>query len=134
VDAAVACSTAGVTAFQEISLVGKGIRILPLSDDAIRRADKLNPGYFKNVLPPKTYKGQEDAIATLGSTTILFSRDNLPEEQVYKIVQVLLKRKAELVSALKDFKELTMEFAPKIPAVPLHPGAEKFYRGKGVLK
>jgi TRAP transporter TAXI family solute receptor len=134
VDAAVACSTAGVSAFQEISLVGKGIRILPLSEDAITRADKLNPGYFKNTLPAETYKGQEDAVPTLGSTTILFSRDDLSEDLGYKIVQALLKRKAELVSALKDFRELTMEFAPRIPAVSLHPGAAKFYREKGVLK
>jgi len=134
VDAAVACSTAGVSAFQEMSLGGKGIRILPLSEEAIGKADKLNPGYFKNILPPKTYKGQEEAVPTLGSTTILFSRDNLPEDLIYKIVQALLKRKAELVSTLSAFNELTLEFAPKVPAVPLHPGAAKFYREKGVLK
>lgn len=134
VDAAVACSTAGVSSFQEMSLTGKGIRILPLSDEAISKADKLNPGYFKNVLPANTYKGQTTPVPTLGSTTILFCRDNLPNDLAYKITQALLKRKAELANTLGAFKELTLEFAPKIPAVTLHPGAAKFYKEKGVLK
>lgn len=134
IDAAVACSTAGVAAFQEMSLSGEGIRILPLSDEAIEKGMKKNPGYFKNVLPAETYKGVDESVPTLGSTTILFCREDLDEELAYQIVQVLLKRKQELVNTLGAFKELTLEFAPKIPAVPLHPGAAKFYKEQNVLE
>ena len=134
VDAAFACSTAGVSAFQEMSLAGSGIRVLPLSDDAIKKAQAANPGYFKNILPAGTYKGVDAPVPTLGSTTILFCREDLPAEMAGKIVEYLLARRAELVTALGAFKELTPEFAPQIPGIKLHPGAEDYYRKIGALK
>ena len=134
VDVAVACSTAPVSGFQDMSLAGSGIRILPLSDEAIAKASGDNAGYFKNVMPAGIYKGQDQPIPTLGSTTILVARDDMPKDLAYGIVKHLIARRAELVSALKAFEELTPEFAPKIPAVDLHPGAEAYYKEAGVLK
>ena len=134
VDAAVACSTLGVSAIQEMSMIGAGVRILPLSEQAITGAMDRNPGYFRNVLPAGAYRGVEEDVPTLGSTTILFCRDDLDQELIRKIVKALLERKAELVSTLGAFKELTPEFAPKIPAVKLHPGAREYYKSIGAIE
>jgi TRAP transporter TAXI family solute receptor len=134
IDAAFACSTAGLSAFQEMSLAGSGIRVLPLSDEAIAKAQKENAGYFKNILPAGTYKGVDQPVPTLGSTTILFCRDNLDPKLIQQIVKHLLANKKELVTALGALKELNPEFASKIPAVKLHPGAEAYYKEAGVLK
>ncbi|MDY7027445.1 MAG: TAXI family TRAP transporter solute-binding subunit [Spirochaetota bacterium] len=133
IDCGVACSTLGVSAFQEMAQLGDGLRVLPLSEEAIAEGMRKNQGYFKNILPAGAYRGVEEDVPTLGSTTILFARDDLDDELMYNIVKVLIARKDELVSALKAFEELTIEFAPKIPAVDIHPGAAKYYKEMGVL-
>ena len=134
IDAAVACSTAPVSGFQDMSLAANGIRILPMTDEAISKASGDNAGYFRNDMPANIYKGQDTVVPTLGSTTILFARDDVPEDVIYGVVKHLIARRAELVTALKAFEELTPEFAPKIPGIALHPGAAKYYKEAGVLK
>ena len=133
IDCGVACSTLGVSAFQEMAQQGDGLRILPLSEEVIEEGMNKNKGYFRNVLPAGAYRGVEEDVPTLGSTTILFAREDLDEELMYNIVKALLERKGELVSALAAFEELDKEFAPQIPGVEIHPGAANYYKDQGVL-
>jgi len=134
IDAAVACSTLGLSSFQEMAVGGSGIRILPISDEAIEEGVKLNPGYFANVLPAGSFRGQDQEVPVFSSTTILFSHNELPDDLARNIIKHLLNRRDELVAALSAFKELNPEFGAKIPGVPIHPGASAYYKEIGVLK
>ena len=134
VDAVFACSTPGLSAFQEMSLASGGIKIIGLSDKAIKGAIGENFGYFPATLPGGIYKGNDTSVETLGSTTILFARADQPDDIAYGIVKNLLVHKDELIAALKDFKDLDNEFAPKIPGIQIHPGSAKYYREVGSMK
>lgn len=134
VDAVFAVSTANLPAFQEMAVSGSGLKLISLDKPTIEKAVKQNPGYFAAAMPAGTYEGQDAAIDTLGSNTILFTRSDLPEDLVKKMTKALLDRRQELVSALAALSEMTPEFAARIPAVPLHPGAKAYYAEQGILK
>lgn len=134
IDAAVACSTLGVSAFQEMALLGDGIKLLPLEPAVAQKATEENAGYFLRKLPANSYRGQTQSVDTLGSTTILFCRDDLPEDLAYDIVKVLLAHRKDLVTALSAFEELNPVFAAVVPGVELHSGADRYYRETGAKK
>jgi TRAP-type uncharacterized transport system substrate-binding protein len=59
---------------------------------------------------------------------------NMDTDLIYKITKVLFEHKPEVVKIINLAEEMTPEDAAKNLPIPLHPGAEKYYREIGVLK
>lgn len=79
----------------------------------------IKPGLYKNVTKP---------IPTLGDSTCLITRRDLPDDIVYDVTAALWKNKAVLAGAVKDFQAFSAENA--VPAgLAVHPGAKKFWEG-----
>jgi TRAP transporter TAXI family solute receptor len=107
---------------------------LPMSDQIIK---KLEPyGYKKTFLPAKSFKGQEQDVPLIGWPTILAARKEVKPEVAYLLTKAIVENKPELVKGHAAFKDFDPEEAWKIQAfgLPLHPGAEKYYREKGMMK
>jgi hypothetical protein len=56
----------------------------------------------------------------------------LPDDLVYKIVKVVFDNHEELVKAQSSAKETVSANIGRDEVVPLHPGAERYYREIGV--
>ena len=66
---------------------------------------------------------------------VLFSRGDMPDDVVSNLTKTFWEHIDELGQAQKNLKGLKPEDAVKdIANVPLHRGAEKYYREIGVLK
>jgi TRAP-type uncharacterized transport system substrate-binding protein len=61
-------------------------------------------------------------------------RHDFPEEAAYQIVKALTEHHKELVAVMTAAKLSTPENTIRYNILPLHSGAEKYFREKGYLK
>ncbi|NHM28784.1 TAXI family TRAP transporter solute-binding subunit [Desulfofundulus sp. TPOSR] len=95
------------------------------------------PFYLIQEVKSGTYKGQEKDIKFYNNPVYLVVHKNVPEEVVYKMLQAIYSDsgQAKLRQTHKAGEDMTLQNAlvgmDKL-AVPLHPGAEKFFKEKGM--
>jgi TRAP transporter TAXI family solute receptor len=98
---------------------------------------KLNQVGFDNItIPANTWKGQNEAIPSVGSPQVVLCSSELSDELVYTITKAICENQAALTQAHATLKYFDAKTAwdPLKTGARLHPGAEKYYREKGYLK
>lgn len=95
---------------------------------------KQYPFYTLEKIPANTYKGQEREVLTPAVMAMLVARRNLSEDLVYKFTKAIFDNLPQFHSAHAAARSLTLQTALNGMPVPLHPGAEKFYREKGIAR
>ena len=78
--------------------------------------------------------GQTEDVHTVAVAKILICRDDLSTDLVYNMTKTLHESQKDLVAAHNAAKAMKLETALKGMTVPLHPGAEKYYKEKGIVK
>lgn len=92
-----------------------------------------NPAYQSGVIPANTYDGQIEDIPTVAITNILVTHEAVPEETAYQMTRLIYENLPRLSSAHSAASDITLHDAPHHLPIPLHPGAERYYREKGLL-
>jgi TRAP transporter TAXI family solute receptor len=95
---------------------------------------KQYPFYTLEKIPANTYRGQERDVTTPAVMAMLVARRDLSADIVYKFTKAIFDNLPQFHSAHAAAKGLTLQTAQNGMAVPLHPGAEKFYREKGMVR
>lgn len=95
--------------------------------------DKIGTPYQSAEIPANTYNGQTTAVNTATVENYLVTRSDLPDDEVYQMTKALFDNLDALTAAHAAAKAIKLDTAAKNPPVPLHPGAAKFYKEKGVL-
>lgn len=96
--------------------------------------DKVGLPYVKATIPANTYTGQTTAIETAAVVNYLVTRSDLKDDLVYAMTKSTFDNLPELAVAHSAGKEITLAGALAGMPIPLHPGAERYFREKGVLK
>ncbi|MCL1985734.1 MAG: TAXI family TRAP transporter solute-binding subunit [Betaproteobacteria bacterium] len=99
--------------------------ILPIERQVLDLLEKKFKTHTYTIMPG-TYKSITTPIATLGDSTCLIVRKNLPDSLVFDINKALWENKDSLVDAVGDFRALSPEKAIP-PGFDAHPGAKKFW-------
>ena len=108
--------------------------IVPI-DGAQRDALMKKYSFFtKAFVPMSAYKGMTQDAQTVAVMAILAARAELEEAMVYQITKVIFENLADIGSAHARGKEVKLETALNGMSIPLHPGAEKFFKEKGITK
>ncbi len=89
--------------------------------------------YFPLTLPKGTYKGQGADVPMAAGGNAWFVRPDLPDDLVYQITKILMENLDVLAKVHSEARNIKLEAAANTP-VPLHPGAARYYREKGLLK
>jgi hypothetical protein len=95
---------------------------------------KKYPFFTKAVVPKGAYKGVDADIPTVAVMAILVARAEMEEAMAYQITKVIFDNLADIERAHAKGKELKLETALTGMSIPLHPGAEKFFKEKGIAK
>jgi TRAP transporter TAXI family solute receptor len=111
----------------------RDIRIVPLAGPEIEALRKKQPYYAIVTLPANTYKGQAP-VETLAVMAIWATHDGLTDAMAYEVTKALYENTETLGLVHPKGKEISLKTALQSISIPLHPGAEKYYREKGVLK
>ena len=118
---------------QELSL-GRKLRVIPLPED-LRDFMNSEYGYGKAVIKKSMYPDLlTDDIPTITTGTMAMCHASVDEEVVYQITKILCENPSKLANIANSLKDWNPADAWKDMPVPLHPGAERYYREKGYLK
>lgn len=125
-------ATKGHPAVTEVTLT-IDMRFVDLPQKAI---DVLAKNGLKPSPMPAFFKGQNGPTKALDLGTSIIAHKSLPDEVAYLVTKTVVENKAELVKAHQAFGDFVPEDAwkPENNAIPLHPGAERYYRERGWLK
>lgn len=93
-----------------------------------------DPAYVKAVIPANTYNGQSADVPAVAVGNFLVTSEKVSDDLAYKMTKALFEDVGMLHAAHAAAKVITLEEGPKNSPVPLHPGAIKYYKEKGVLK
>lgn len=112
------------------------VKFISIPDEQLQQImKKMNQGLAKAVIPKGTYKGNDEDVFTIGFQQTLSATSDLPDDVAYNIVKAVLGNKDrlfKLVLAGKDW--LPQGKLIPVEGVPLHPGAEKYYKEQGWIK
>jgi uncharacterized protein len=111
---------------------GRDIELIDVPDDALAKMKSINRGYRRAVIPAGTYPKQARDVATIGYTTHLIARCELDDNFIYGLLHNLYANIEDLAAIAKALRKATPESMGEDIGVPLHPGAARWYRDKGV--
>ncbi|HVL57993.1 MAG TPA: TAXI family TRAP transporter solute-binding subunit [Burkholderiaceae bacterium] len=122
--------TAAVTDFAQ----GHALKIIPLTGAEIAELRKQQPFYNVVTLPANTYKGQTQPIETLAVMAVWATHDGVPDNLAYEVTKALYENTSIMGQVHVQGKNISLENATKVGSTPLHPGALRYYKEKGVAK
>lgn len=103
------------------------IRLLDLNDvvDAMRTA---YPVYQPGIVPAQTYHGMTEPVTTLVVRNVLLVDAALPDDLADRLTEVLFAAQEQLAQESRAAVTIDPQVAIGTQPVPLHPGADSFYR------
>ncbi len=126
---------------QSVGLGAASIRDLAISINIVMVAVPADvaakvgdAAYQPAAIPADTYKGQTAAVPTVAIKNILVTHEGVPADTVYAMTKAMYDNMDGLVAAHNAAKGIVKKDAPVGLPIPLHPGAEKYYREAGLLK
>ncbi len=108
--------------------------IVPIEGPNVDKLIAQYPFYAKQSVPGKTYKGNDTAIPTVSVMAMLAARKDIEADIVYAIINAMYSDLAQLKKAHAKFKNISMETGLIGMGIPLHPGAEQYFKEKGIIK
>jgi uncharacterized protein len=121
----------GVSALRDLSASMK-IVVVEIPPAVVARIG--DPAYQPAIIPAGTYEGQNKDVPAIAIQNFLVTHEGVPADTVYKMTKAMWDNLPALVAAHSAGKGIKKETALAGMAVPLHPGAEKYYREIGMLK
>mgnify|MGYP000877844496 CR=1 FL=1 len=130
-DATLISAGLGVAAVRDLATAVK-IVIVPIPADVVAKIGEA--AYQSATIPAKTYENQNDAVTSVAVQNFLVTHEGVSNDTVYAMTKSMFENLDQMVAAHAAAKAISKENAAKGSPVPLHPGAEKYYREAGLLK
>ena len=111
---------------------GVRLKLISHADAIPKMTEKYGPLYFKGVIPAKTYPGQDHDVSIARVSNLLICNKDMKANVAYDIVKTLFDHKPELVAVHRMAEELSLEPQVDGSPLPFHPGADKYFKEKGV--
>jgi hypothetical protein len=93
------------------------------------------PYFAKLAIPANTYKGVDYDTLSFQDSTLWVANSKVSDDIVYKMLSLIFSDEGltHMKSQKKTFKSMAVERGADGIVTPFHPGAEKFWKEKGVL-
>jgi len=94
---------------------------------------KYGPLYVKDVIPAKSYPGQETNAKVSTIWNILVTGADTPDQVAYSIVKTMFEKKEDMVRVHRESENFDLKYQNNAAIViPFHPGAVKYFRERGL--
>ncbi|CAN5642864.1 TAXI family TRAP transporter solute-binding subunit [soil metagenome] len=130
-DAGVVAASYPVSAITDASMT-VGIRLLPVSDEAMAHISAQYPFFKRVTIPAGTYSGQDVDVPSVSVENLLVVSEDLDEQLAYDLTRLFFESLDDLARTHVAAKEINLADASTAP-IPMHPGAARYYRERGVL-
>lgn len=131
IDATLISAGLGVSAIRDLATAVKMV-VVPIPAEVVARIN--DPAYIAGTIAANTYEGQTASVATVTIENFLVTHEGVPTETIYKMVKSMYENLDQMVAAHTAAKAIKRDEGPKHMPLPLHPGAEKYYREVGLIK
>jgi TRAP transporter TAXI family solute receptor len=131
IDATLQSAGLGVASIRDLAATNP-IVIVPIPADVVSKVG--NAVYVPESIPAGTYDGQTQDVPTAAVVNFLVTHSGVDDELVYQMTKSMYENLGVLAAAHATAKDIKREEATKGMPIPLHPGAEKYFREAGVLK
>ena len=109
------------------------LRFIQLPDDLLQELAAASDWEI-GTTPIRLMRGMDQPIKTvMTSGTVVYGRADMPDQFAYDVAKALDVYKHSLIFSILHFS-YDPDLVWKARDVPLHPGAERYYREKGYLK
>lgn len=119
-----------VGAVNEVTSTLDGV-IVGFTPDDLKKIEAKYPFLNPGEIPANSYKNQTQPVPATSDWSAIFAHKDIPDDMAYKFLEVTFANLSFLVTSHKSLKDLTFE-NQKYLSLPLHPGAYKFYKEKGI--
>lgn len=110
---------------------GSSAKVVALDADIVAKLIDAKPFYVSFVIPAGTYPGIDEDVQTVAITALLVCASDLDEALVYEMTKSIYEQGDEVLTHAKK-TEITLETAlDGVGTLPLHPGAERYYKEAG---
>lgn len=96
-------------------------------------AESMGAPFIAATIPAGTYEGQAEDVPTVAITNILVTHDGVSEEVAYQMTKQLFENLDEMVAAHAAARAIEASKGAQGLPIPLHPGAERYYKEAGLL-
>ncbi len=109
---------------------------VPITVVAVPKAEveKIGAPYVAATIPAGTYEGQTADVETAAVGNFLITHSGVSDETAYQMTKLLFENLPQMVAAHAAAKRIDPAKALDGMPVPLHPGAERYYKEAGILK
>ncbi len=97
-------------------------------------AETLGAPYVAATIPAGTYDGQTTDVSTVAVSNFLITHDGVSDEVAYQMTKQLFENLDTLVASHQAASQIDIANALEGMPIPLHPGAERYYREQGLIK
>ncbi len=97
-------------------------------------AKKIGAPFVATTIPANTYTGQTTDVPTLAVVNFLVTHSGVSDETAYQMTKQLFENLPEMVAAHKAATAIQLKTAMDGMPIPLHPGAARYYKEKGLMK
>ena len=109
--------------------------LVEVSGDAVTALVDEFPFYSVATIPGGMYRGNDNDVTTFGVRATLVSSDAVSEDAVYALTAAVFDNFEDFKGLHPAFANLTPEeMATQALSAPLHAGAEKYYKEKGMIE
>jgi len=130
-DATLQSSGLGMAAIRDLASMVP-ITFVAVPEDVVTKIGSA--AYQPKMIPAGTYDGQDADVPTAAITNILVSHEKVSDDVAYQMTKLIFENLDHLSSAHSAAKDIKLETATEGLPIPLHPGAERYYKEAGVLK
>lgn len=113
-----------------------GMRLLPIEDGIMDAVIEEAPFYYERAIPANSYEGQGEAVPTLAIAALWLVNADVSEDLVYGITEALFNDTSRelLRKGHPRGADVNLGSALDGAGIPLHPGAERYYREVGKIR
>ncbi len=130
-DATLQSAGLGVSSLRDLA-TSVDIVVVTIPEDVIKKTN--DPAYVVATIPANTYRGQTADVQTAAVQNFLVTHEGVSNDIAYGMTKALWTGLDQLKAAHAAAKSIDIKHATAGMPVPLHPGAEKYYREVGALK
>jgi len=128
-----ACNVLAVPASAIIEMTtAMDLAYIDISDDILAAIQAEAPYFTRKIIPAETYPKQTEDIRTITCKAALYCRADLDEETVYQITKAFYESGDEIAAAHATGKEVQLEGCLDGITTPIHAGAARYFREKGI--
>ena len=130
-DATLQSAGLGVASLRDLATSMK-IVVVPIPADVVAKVG--DPAYQSATIPANTYEGQDADVPTAAVQNFLVTSEAVPTDMVYAMTKAMFTTCRRWWRHIRRPRRSSSRMRIKSLPVPLHPGAEKYYREVGLLK